>query len=148
MVEFCFLQSLRLASQATSLYTREAHCRPTVHLKGVTHYNTLHSKACEKEYEQKCSYSFCVSVGKTCFMVGTPWTAFVFLLYSQFRCHAQKVNKIKGVATFEAVLCASLIDDYCSRILLTHSINSFSSLIFDINNTAHTTEIKINASIS
>ncbi|MDD2268855.1 MAG: hypothetical protein PHY15_04795 [Eubacteriales bacterium] len=25
-------------SRATSLYTREAYYRPTVHLKGVTHY--------------------------------------------------------------------------------------------------------------
>ena len=37
--------------QATSLYTREAYYRPTVHLKSVTHY-TLQGKACEKEYEQ------------------------------------------------------------------------------------------------
>ena len=29
----------------------KAHHRPTVHLKGVTHY-TLQTKACEKEYEQ------------------------------------------------------------------------------------------------
>ena len=50
-MKFLFLQSLRLASQATSLYTREAHYSPTVHLKGVTHY-TLQGKACEKEYEQ------------------------------------------------------------------------------------------------
>ena len=40
-------------------------CRPTVHLKGVTHY-TLQSKACEKEYEQNCSYSFCYFFGKCC----------------------------------------------------------------------------------
>lgn len=51
-MKFLLLQALRLASQATSLYTREAHYRPTVHLKGVTHYNTLQGKACEKEYEQ------------------------------------------------------------------------------------------------
>ena len=50
-MKFLLLQSLRLASQATSLYTREAHYRPTVHLKGVTHYS-LQGKACEKEYEQ------------------------------------------------------------------------------------------------
>lgn len=50
-MKFLLLQTLRLASQATSLYTREAHYRPTVHLKGVTHY-TLQGKACEKEYEQ------------------------------------------------------------------------------------------------
>ena len=57
-VKFCFfLQSLRLASQSTSLCTREALYRPTVHLKSVTHY-TLHGKECEKEYEQKCPYSF------------------------------------------------------------------------------------------
>jgi len=73
---------------------------------------------------------------------------YIDVLYSQFRCHGEKVNKIKALSVFEAVLCASKIDAYCSRTLLTHSINSFSSLIFDINNTAHTTEIKINASIS
>lgn len=58
-MKFLLLQTLRLASQATSLYTREAHYRPTVHLKGVTtvhlkgvtHY-TLQGKAREKEYEQ------------------------------------------------------------------------------------------------
>lgn len=50
-MKFLLLQTLRLASQATSLYTREAHYRPTVHLKGVTHY-ILQGKACEKEYEQ------------------------------------------------------------------------------------------------
>ena len=50
-MKFLLLQTLRLASQATFLYTREAHYRPTVHLKGVTHY-TLQGKACEKEYEQ------------------------------------------------------------------------------------------------
>ena len=50
-MKFLLLQTLRLASQATSLYTREAHYRPTAHLKGVTHY-TLQGKACEKEYEQ------------------------------------------------------------------------------------------------
>ena len=76
------------------------------------------------------------------------WTAFVFVLYSQFRFHVRKVNGIKDFWPFVAISCASKIDAYCSRILLTHSINSFSSLIFDINNTAHTTEIKINASIS
>ena len=36
--EILLLQSLRLATRATSLYTREAYCRQTVHLKGVTHY--------------------------------------------------------------------------------------------------------------
>lgn len=50
-MKFLLLQTLRLASQAISLYKREAHYRPTVHLKGVTHY-TLQGKACEKEYEQ------------------------------------------------------------------------------------------------
>ena len=76
------------------------------------------------------------------------WVPFCVVLYSQFRCHSEKVNKIKGFRLSEAISCASKIDAYCSRTLLTHSINSFSSLIFDINNTAHTTEIKINASIS
>ena len=37
-MKFLLLQSLRLASQATSLYTREAHYRPTVHLKGFDFY--------------------------------------------------------------------------------------------------------------
>ena len=36
--EISLLQSLRLASQATSLYTREAYHRPTVNRKGLTHY--------------------------------------------------------------------------------------------------------------
>ena len=84
-------------ARATSLYTREAYHRPTVHSKGVTHY-TLRGKECEKEYEQNCPYSFCcragvylppfslhisfvfggskpppykVAVGKTCFMEST-----------------------------------------------------------------------------
>ena len=61
-MKFSFLQSLRLASQATSLYTREAHYRPTVHLKGVTHY-TLQGKACEKEYEQTVRTPFVVGRG-------------------------------------------------------------------------------------
>ena len=56
------LQSLRLASQATSLYTREAHYRPIVHLKGVTHY-TLRGKECEKEYEQNARTPFVVGRG-------------------------------------------------------------------------------------
>jgi hypothetical protein len=33
-----------------------------------------------------------------------------FMLYRLNRCHPKKVNKIKGFATFEAILCASLID--------------------------------------
>ena len=73
---------------------------------------------------------------------------FFFVLCRLNRCHHGKVNKFKGFSTFDAVTCASLIDAYCSRILLTHSINSFSSLIFDKNNTADTTKIKINPSIS
>ena len=38
---------------------------PTIHLKGVTHY-TLQDTACEKEYEQNCSYSFCYFFGRCC----------------------------------------------------------------------------------
>ena len=41
----------RGAQTKGSLYTREDYHRPTVHLKGVTHY-TLQSKTCEKEYER------------------------------------------------------------------------------------------------
>ena len=59
------LQSLRLATQATSLYTREAHHRPIVHLKGVTHY-TLRGKACEKEYEQTVRTPFVIFFGRCC----------------------------------------------------------------------------------
>ena len=73
-MKFLLLQSLRLASQATSLYTREAHYRPTVYLKGVTHY-TFQGKACEKEYEQNARTPIVFSAGKTCFMEGTPWAA-------------------------------------------------------------------------
>ena len=60
--DFLFLQSLRLAPQATSLYTREAHYLPTVHQKGVTHY-TLQGKACEKEYGQIVRTPFVVGRG-------------------------------------------------------------------------------------
>ena len=100
-MKFLLLQSFRLASQATSLYTREAHYRPTVRLKGVTHY-TLQGKACEKGQRRKISVLFAVgancvrprafterpyeddflSVGKTCFMEGTPCTI-SFLLPKQ-----------------------------------------------------------------
>ena len=48
-----------------NFYTREAHYRPTVHLKGVIHY-TLQGKAFEKEYEQNCPYSFCYFFGRCC----------------------------------------------------------------------------------
>ena len=37
-------------------------CRPTVHLKGVTHY-TLQGKTCEKEYEQIVRTPFVVGRG-------------------------------------------------------------------------------------
>ena len=47
---FCFYNPSVSLARATSLYTREAHHRPTVHLKGVTHY-TLRGKACEKRTE-------------------------------------------------------------------------------------------------
>ena len=50
-------------------------CRPIVHLKSVTHY-TLQSKACEKEYEQSSVLLLLFSVGKTCFMEGTPLPSF------------------------------------------------------------------------
>ncbi|MBQ7336518.1 MAG: hypothetical protein IJW92_08615, partial [Clostridia bacterium] len=44
----------------------------------VTHY-TLQGKACEKEYEQKCSDSFCdFAAGQTCFMEGTRSASFVY----------------------------------------------------------------------
>ena len=61
-MKFLLLQSLRLASQATSLYTREAHYRPPVHLKGLTHY-TLQGKVCEKEYGQIVRTPFVVGRG-------------------------------------------------------------------------------------
>ena len=77
-MEFFLLQSLRLASQATSLCTMEAHYRPTVHLKGVTHY-TLRSNACEKEYEQNARTPFVFAVGKTCFMKGTRSESSLFM---------------------------------------------------------------------
>ena len=67
-------------ARATSLYTREAHHRPTVYLKGVTHY-TLQDKACEKEYEQ---------------IVRTP---FVFLC---------KQNLLYGKHPFGALFCLRL----------------------------------------
>ena len=40
-----------------------------------------------------------------------------FVLYSLNRCQHGKVNKIKGFATFEAVLCASLIDASINYLL-------------------------------
>ena len=46
----------------TSLCTREAYHRPTVHPKGVIHY-TLQSEACEKEYEQIVRTPFVVGRG-------------------------------------------------------------------------------------
>ena len=63
MVEFCFLQSLRLATQATSLYTREAHHHPTVHLKGVTHY-TLRGRSVKRSTNKIARTPFDFSVGK------------------------------------------------------------------------------------
>ena len=59
---FCFYNPSVSLARATSLYTREAHHRPTVHLKGVTHY-TFQSKACEKEYEQIVRTPFVVGRG-------------------------------------------------------------------------------------
>lgn len=50
-MKFLLLQTLVLLRKPPPFNTREAHYRPTVHLKGVTHY-TLQGKACEKEYEQ------------------------------------------------------------------------------------------------
>ena len=35
---------------------------------------------------------------------------FLFVLYSQFRCHGEKVNKIKGLWCFERISSASKID--------------------------------------
>ena len=55
--------------------------RPIVHLKGVTHY-TLQDTACEKEYEQNCSYSFCFAAGKTCFMEDTLSATFLLCYFS------------------------------------------------------------------
>ena len=57
-----FLQSLRLASQATSLYTREALVPPDSTPK---RYNTLYlaGKECEKEYEQFVRTPFVVGRG-------------------------------------------------------------------------------------
>ena len=63
MVEFCFLQSLRLATQATSLYTREAHHHPTVHLKGVTHY-TLRGRSVKRSTNKIARTPFDFSAGK------------------------------------------------------------------------------------
>ena len=51
--------------------TFHLYYHPIVNRKGVTHY-TLQGTACEKEYEQNRSYSFCFLVGKTCFMEGAP----------------------------------------------------------------------------
>ena len=56
-MKFLLLQSFRLASQATSLYTREAPYRSTVHLKGVTYY-TLQARCVKKDRDEK-SLSFC-----------------------------------------------------------------------------------------
>ena len=73
-MKFLLLQSLCLATRATSLYTREAHYRPKVHLKGVTHY-TLQSKACEKEYEQ---------IVRTPFVVGRGFISRRFVILSVY----------------------------------------------------------------
>ena len=64
---FCGAKISRRAVRGISLKNLY---RPIVHLKGVTHY-TLQDTACEKEYEQNCSYSFCFAAGKTCFMEDT-----------------------------------------------------------------------------
>ena len=61
-MEFCFLQSLRLASQATSLYTREAFLPPDSTPKRCNKLY-LARKACEKEYGQNCPYSFYCRTG-------------------------------------------------------------------------------------
>ena len=59
-INFALLQSLRLASQATSLYTREAYYRTTVHLKGVTHYTM---QDVWKGVQTNRPYSFCRRAG-------------------------------------------------------------------------------------
>ena len=41
-----------------------------------------------------------------------------YVLYSRFRCHGEKVNRIKGFGVFETVLCASLIDANHFKTLL------------------------------
>ncbi len=65
------------ASRATSLYTREAYHRPTVHLKGVTHY-TLQGKVCENEYEQIVRTHFSASAGKPA-LWKSPLMAYFFI---------------------------------------------------------------------
>ena len=69
------------ASRATSLCTREAVLPPD---STPERCNTLYlaDKACKKKYEQNCPYSFCISVGKTCFMEDTPCRAFCFFFAS------------------------------------------------------------------
>jgi len=64
LVEFCFLQSLRLATQATSLYTREAHHHPTVHIKGVTHY-TLRGSSVKRSTNKIARTPFDFSADKS-----------------------------------------------------------------------------------
>ena len=54
-VDYRFLQPLRIASRSTSPDTGEAHYRPTIHLKGVTHY-TLQAR-CVKKGQRNFTFS-------------------------------------------------------------------------------------------
>ena len=116
---FCFYNPSVTASRATSLYTREAHCHPIVQRKGVIHY-TLPCKACEKEYEQKCSYSFCISAGKPALWkapLGIPVVVAINMmdvvkkngdkintaeLSCAFGCKVVEISALKGAGIVEA----------------------------------------------
>ena len=63
---FSFYNPSVSLARATSLYTREAHYRLTVHLKSVTHY-TLRGKRVKKDRDEK-SLSF--------YNVGAPMAPF------------------------------------------------------------------------
>ena len=50
---------------------RRLSYRPTVHLKGVTHY-TLRARRVKRSTNKTVRTPFVFSAGKTCFMEGTP----------------------------------------------------------------------------
>ena len=56
---------------------RESFHRPTVHLKGVTHY-TLQARRVKRSTNKIVRTPFVFSVGKTCFMGDTDWMVFAF----------------------------------------------------------------------
>ena len=81
-------------------------CKAVVRAGGLARFNATNSVQRAEGHKAQITPQLRVAKEKS----SPKRTAFFFVLYRQFRCHGGKVNKIKGDATFEAILCASKID--------------------------------------